>query len=69
MPGRQLRIVKRTEGIPVLGVCERCNVQFSTERLEDSYLHIQQRFDAHKCKPMDNSQNALRIVRETTEGK
>lgn len=69
MPARQLRIVKRTEGIPVLGVCARCNVQFSRERLENAYLHIQQQFDAHKCKPVDSSQDALRIVRESTEGK
>ena len=26
-------------------------------------------FDAHKCVPLDGSQNALRIVREATEDK
>jgi hypothetical protein len=30
---------------------------------------IQEQFNAHKCKPMDSSQNALRIVREATENK
>jgi hypothetical protein len=30
---------------------------------------IQERFNVHKCKPVDSSQNALRIVREATEGK
>jgi len=26
-------------------------------------------FEAHKCKPLDSSQNALRVVREVTENK
>jgi hypothetical protein len=30
---------------------------------------MQAQFDAHKCKLIDSSQNALRIVREATEGK
>jgi inhibitor of KinA sporulation pathway (predicted exonuclease) len=30
---------------------------------------IGDQFDAHKCKPIDSSQNALRIVREATDGK
>jgi hypothetical protein len=64
MPSRQFRIVKRTDGIPMLGVCERCNAQFSADRLENAYRHIQEQFDAHKCKSVDNSQNALLIVRE-----
>jgi hypothetical protein len=66
---RQLRIVKRTDGIPMLGVCERCNAQFSADRLENAYRHIQEQFDAHKCKSVDNSQNALRIVREPAQPK
>jgi len=57
MPKRTLRIVKQG-----LGICERCNAQF-----KDS--DIQAQFDAHKCKPVDSSQNALRIVREATEDK
>jgi hypothetical protein len=30
---------------------------------------IQEQFNAHKCEPMDSSQNAVRIVREATENK
>jgi hypothetical protein len=30
---------------------------------------IQAQFDAHKCKLVDSSQNALRIVRESAENK
>jgi len=60
MPKRKLRIVKQT--LPAIGVCEYCNSQFKGE-------DIQTQFDAHKCKPVDSSQNALRIVREATKGK
>ena len=60
MPKRKLRIVKQTP--PAIGVCERCNAQFKD-------ADIQAKFDAHKCKLVDSSQNALRIVREATEDK
>jgi ribosomal protein L37AE/L43A len=60
MAKRILRIVKRTP--PAIGVCERCNAQFKGADMEAQ-------FEAHKCKPVDSSQNALRIVREATEGK
>jgi len=49
----------------MLGVCELCNAQFKA----NSEQAIESAFDAHKCKPMDSSQNALRIVREATENK
>jgi hypothetical protein len=61
MPSRRLRIVKKAPP-PAIGVCERCNAQFKGEG-------IQAQFDAHKCKPMDSSQNALRIVNEATADK
>ena len=66
MQKRQLRIVKRTS--PAIGVCERCNAQFKSG-LPSPSADIQAQFDAHKCKLADSSQNALRIVRESTEGK
>jgi len=74
MQRRKLRIVKRTKEIPVLGVCERCNAQFPADpcELDDlakAQISIQEQFDAHKCKPIDSSQNALRVVREATENK
>jgi hypothetical protein len=64
MPKRKLRIVKQ-EPLPMIGVCERCNSQFKA----DSRQAVQSAFDAHKCKLLDSSQNALRIVREATENK
>jgi len=67
MPSRRLRIVKQTPP-PAIGVCERCNAQFKSN-LPSPDAHIQAQFDAHKCKPVDSSQNALRIVRESTEDK
>jgi hypothetical protein len=67
MPNRRLRIVKKTPP-PAIGVCERCNAQFKSDA-PDSELDIEARFDAHTCMPMDSSQNALRVVREATEGK
>jgi hypothetical protein len=63
MHKRKLRIVKQSP--PAIGVCERGNAQFKSPSLVD----IQAQFNAHKCKLMDSSQNALRIVRESTEGK
>ena len=57
MSKRKLRIVKQG-----LGICERCSAQFKGE-------DMQVQFDAHKCKQLDSSQNALRIVREATENK
>jgi hypothetical protein len=68
MAKRKLRIVRET---PRLGVCENCNMQFSgVTALGAPYIAaVQEQFDAHKCKPMDSSQNALRVVREATEDK
>ena len=62
MQKRKLRIVTKTP-LPAIGVCERCNAQFKSDMLYPE-AHIQEQFDAHNCKVMDSSQNALRIVRE-----
>ena len=71
MPKRKLRIVRRTNNIPVLGVCEFCNMQFpSHHRVSgpaEAQAIIQQQFNAHKCKPQDSDQNAAGIVKEATE--
>jgi hypothetical protein len=64
MPNRRLRIVKEAPP-PAIGVCERCNAQFKSS-LPDSEIDIATQFDAHKCKPVDSSQNALRIVEKAT---
>ena len=66
MAKRKLRIVRET---PQLGVCEYCNMQFSTvtalgARIKTS---IQEQFNAHKCEREDVNQAAARIVKEATE--
>jgi hypothetical protein len=66
MPIRKLRIVKKT---PIAaGVCERCGSEFGSRLSgEAADAEIQTAFDAHKCKTLDSSQNALRVVREATK--
>jgi hypothetical protein len=66
MPKRKLRIVKRTP--PAIGICERCNSQFKSNLL-DPQPDIAAQFDTHKCRLVDSSQNAVRIVKEATENK
>jgi len=52
----------------VLGVCEYCNAQFSGDPdMGNAQSAIQEQFNAHKCKRLDASQNAVRIVRESIE--
>jgi len=54
----------------VLGICERCNAQFSGDpNMGNAQSAIQEQFNTHKCKLIDSSQNALPIVRESTEDK
>jgi hypothetical protein len=60
--------LKKSPPPPAIGVCDRCNAQFKSN-LSDTEFDIAVQFDAHKCKPVDGSQNALRIVRESTEDK
>jgi hypothetical protein len=70
MPKRNLRIVRRGANIPVVGICEYCNAQFSadpTGRTVEGQPSVQEQVDAHKCKRRDASQNAVRIVTEATE--
>jgi hypothetical protein len=69
MPTRKLRIVRFD--YPLTGICEHCNQTFLSrdENLYEAGKQIQAQFDAHKCTLTDSSQNALRIVRESTEGK
>jgi hypothetical protein len=68
MPKRNLRIVKRIRNVPVLGICEYCNAQFSGDpNMGNAQSAIQEQFNVHKCKPEGASQ--ARIVREATEGK
>jgi hypothetical protein len=54
-----------------MGVCEECSSEFTsdTSDVTEERTAIRVAFDAHKCKPLDSSQNALRVVREATEDK
>jgi hypothetical protein len=69
MQKRQLRIAKTP--LPPIGVWERCNSQFKSDKVSQNEAEIEIRptFATHNCKPMDSSQNALRIVRKSTDGK
>ena len=58
MPKRNLRIMKRVKNVPVIGICEFCQVQFQAEhqpagQQARAQAVIQQQFNAHKCKPAD----------------
>lgn len=65
-----LRIVKRIRNVPVFGICEYCNAQFSGHpNMGNAQSAIQEQFNAHKCKPEDASQAAARTVREATENR
>lgn len=72
MPKRNLRVVKWLSTTPAIGICEFCNRQFKVPlsaltKTSDAQTNMQQQFDAHKCKRLDASQNAVRVVREATE--
>ena len=57
MPKRNLRIVKRVRNVPVRGICEYCNAEFSGDpAMGNAPSAIQGQFNAHKCKPQEASQ-------------
>jgi len=59
--GRRLEKLSDTHGR-----CNTCGREFIAKSAAPD---LQQQFDAHNCKKLDSSQNALRIVREATENK
>ena len=69
MATRKLRIVKTVP--EYLGVCERCGAQFVSQLQirSDARREVGTAFDVHGCVPRDESQNALRVVRQATENK
>jgi hypothetical protein len=74
MAKRNLRVVKWLGTVPAIGVCDFCNLQFkvpmaSMKRVADAQESLRNQFAEHKCKRLDESQNALRVVRESTEQK
>ena len=54
-----------------IGVCSCCSKQFKSylPRADQAKWEISTRFAEHKCNPLDISQNAVSIVRKSTEGK
>jgi len=74
MAKRNLRVVKWLGTVPAIGICTHCAQNFkvpldSLKRTSDAQESLRKQFTEHKCKRLDSSQNALRIVRESTEGK
>jgi hypothetical protein len=73
MPKRNLRIVRRSKNIPVLGICEFCQMQFPARYPlsgpAEAQAAIQQQFNAHTCERADSSQNAAPVATEATEEK
>ena len=59
MANRRLRIVKKRP--PMVGVCERCNSEFKSDRPEP-LDDIREQFYYHTCKlaPADTSANGVR---------
>jgi hypothetical protein len=71
---RNLRVVKWLGTVPAIGVCTYCVREFkvpidSLKRTSEAQESLRKQFAEHKCKRLDSSQNALRIVREAAEGK
>lgn len=57
MPKRNLRIVKRVRNVPVIGICEQCNAQFSGDPTRgNAQSAIQEQFNAHKCQKAAEAQ-------------
>jgi hypothetical protein len=74
MEKRTMRIVQEIGQAPFLAICTHCNQQFKApsnvmQTAKAAMESLEDQFAQHKCKLIDSSQNALRIVRESTEGK
>jgi hypothetical protein len=46
--------------------CDTCKRVFAAKS-DDADASLREQFEAHNCKPLDSSQNALRIVEESTK--
>jgi hypothetical protein len=71
---RNLRVVKWIGSAHAMGICMYCETSFSVppeslKRTSDAQASLHKQFTEHKCTRLDSSQNALRVVRESTEGK
>jgi hypothetical protein len=71
---RKFKIVKRENNIPVLGVCEYCNAEFTADpetivRPQDAHAFVQKQFIAHKCKRRTSANCGVRCVSEGAENR
>ena len=70
MAKRKLRIVKRVRNVPVLGICEYCNAQFSADpNTGNAESAIQKQFNAHTCKLVEATQPSAGTANETKKDK
>jgi hypothetical protein len=68
MPKRNLRIVKRVRNVPVRGICEYCNAEFSGDpNMGNAQSAIQEQFNVHKCKGPEASENAAGVAAKATK--
>ena len=66
------RVAKWPSITPAVGVCTPCSGEpmvpvSALKRTSDARASLPEQFDAHKCEQLDASQNAVRIVRESTK--
>ncbi len=65
---RKILVVQRgADGKVISGNCSGCGRLFKFEDTPDGRSQVEQAFETHECKRLDDSQNAVRIVREATE--
>ena len=63
----KMYVIKRdASGNAVSGNCSKCGRLFLFEDTPEG-RRIEKAFETHECKRPDESQNALRVVREATE--
>ena len=70
---RKLKIVRRTNNIPVMGACDVCKMQFQAHYplsgQSAAQTAIQQQFNAHKCEPAGSHQAAASAGDEASNQK
>jgi hypothetical protein len=50
----------------MIGICEACNTQFKSFDVHEAERVVKAQFDAHECKPLNASQNAVREATSMT---
>jgi len=71
MSKRKFRVAIFMKGEYLTGVCDKCSATFRVPLADDDVqsatAQAEVQFEKHKCKALDASQNAVRIVREVTK--